>query len=129
MSVHERFPVYASRINREARRDSRPLGDASVEFRKVLALRGPNIWANSPVIDAWVVAPEARGTAASLMMVEAATRNGLDARAQRFRISCADNVQDTIKLAERGGAVLTATKLKFSLPLPAARPGEGDQAA
>jgi len=25
-----------------------------VEFRKVLALRGPNIWANSPVIEAWV---------------------------------------------------------------------------
>ncbi len=25
-----------------------------MEFRKVLALRGPNIWANSPVIEAWV---------------------------------------------------------------------------
>ena len=25
-----------------------------MEFRKVLALRGPNIWSNSPVIEAWV---------------------------------------------------------------------------
>ena len=25
-----------------------------MEFRKVLALRGPNIWANAPVIEAWV---------------------------------------------------------------------------
>ena len=25
-----------------------------MEFRKVLALRGPNIWTNSPVIEAWV---------------------------------------------------------------------------
>ena len=25
-----------------------------MEFRKILALRGPNIWANSPVIEAWV---------------------------------------------------------------------------
>lgn len=26
----------------------------SVVFRKILALRGPNIWANSPVLEAWV---------------------------------------------------------------------------
>ena len=25
-----------------------------MEFRKVLALRGPNIWSNSPVLEAWV---------------------------------------------------------------------------
>ena len=25
-----------------------------MQFRKVLALRGPNIWTNSPVIEAWV---------------------------------------------------------------------------
>ncbi len=25
-----------------------------MEFRKVLALRGPNIWTNAPVIEAWV---------------------------------------------------------------------------
>ena len=25
-----------------------------MEFRKVLALRGPNVWANSPVLEAWV---------------------------------------------------------------------------
>ena len=25
-----------------------------MEFRKVLALRGPNFWANFPVLEAWV---------------------------------------------------------------------------
>src|SRR5262245_12644349 len=25
-----------------------------MEFRKVLALRGPNLWSNSPVLEAWV---------------------------------------------------------------------------
>ena len=25
-----------------------------MDFRKVLALRGPNIWANFPVLEAWV---------------------------------------------------------------------------
>lgn len=28
--------------------------DQDMEFRKVLALRGPNVWAHSPVIEAWV---------------------------------------------------------------------------
>lgn len=106
--------------------------DRSVVLTDAGRVRGALLYSwndGDPVIDAWVVAPEARGTAASLMMVEAATRNGLDARAQRFRFSCADDVRDTINLAQRGGAVLTATKLKFSLPLPAASSGEGDQAA
>ncbi|HTN76920.1 MAG TPA: hypothetical protein VL096_16795 [Pirellulaceae bacterium] len=28
--------------------------NTGMEFRKVLALRGPNIWANFPVLEAWV---------------------------------------------------------------------------
>src|SRR4051794_36517524 len=27
---------------------------AAMEFRKILTLRGPNIWANFPVLEAWV---------------------------------------------------------------------------
>ena len=30
----------------------RPPGETGMEFRKVLALRGPNVWANSPVLEA-----------------------------------------------------------------------------
>ena len=70
--------------------------------------------AADPLIDCWVVAPAARGTAANLMLVEAATRNGLVGGANRFRFSCTDDVHDTIKLAQRGGARLTETKLRFS---------------
>jgi cyanophycin synthetase len=36
-----------------------------VEFRKVLALRGPNIWANSPVIEAWVDLKHLKDTASN----------------------------------------------------------------
>ena len=31
-------------------------------FRKVLALRGPNIWANFPVLEAWVDLEELKDT-------------------------------------------------------------------
>ena len=65
-------------------------------------------------IDAWVVAEEARGSAANLLLVEAASRRALDAGAWRFRFSCTDDVRDTINLARRGGAVQTATKARFS---------------
>ncbi len=36
-----------------------------MEFRKVLALRGPNIWANSPVIEAWVDLKHLKDTASN----------------------------------------------------------------
>jgi GNAT superfamily N-acetyltransferase len=65
-------------------------------------------------IDAWVVADEARGTSANLMLVEAASRRALEAGAWRFRFSCTDDVRDTINLARRGGAVQTATKARYS---------------
>ena len=32
----------------------RPPGGSGMEFRKVLALRGPNVWANFPVLEAWL---------------------------------------------------------------------------
>ncbi len=28
--------------------------ETAMEFRKVLAFRGPNVWANFPVLEAWV---------------------------------------------------------------------------
>src|SRR4051812_16406889 len=31
-----------------------PESSTLMEFRKVLALRGPNLWANFPVLEAWV---------------------------------------------------------------------------
>ncbi len=68
-------------------------------------------------IDAWVVAEDARGTSANLMLVEAASRRALEAGAWRFRFSCTDDVRDTINLARRGGAVQTATKARFSRKL------------
>src|SRR5579864_132319 len=36
-----------------------------MQFRKVLALRGPNIWANSPVLEAWVDLQELKDTASN----------------------------------------------------------------
>jgi GNAT superfamily N-acetyltransferase len=68
-------------------------------------------------IDAWVVAEEARGTSANLMLVEAASRRALEAGAWRFRFSCTDDVRDTINLARRGGARQTAIKSRFSKTL------------
>src|SRR5687768_8652605 len=38
-----------------------------MEFRKVLALRGPNIWANFPVLEAWVDLGELRDTSSDEM--------------------------------------------------------------
>ena len=70
-----------------------------------------------PIIDCWIVAPAARGTAAHLMLVEAATGNGLAGGAHRFRFSCTDDVRDTINLARRGGARQIATRLRYSKPI------------
>ena len=67
-----------------------------------------------PTIEARVVAPEARGSAANLLMLEAATRNGMEGGAERFRFSCNDDMRDTIKLAQRGGAALLAAKSRYT---------------
>lgn len=93
--------------------------------RSVVLLKGQAVlgsllysWNHAdPVIDCWIVAPTARGTAANLMLVEAATRNGLAGGAQRFRFSCTDDVLDTVNLAQRGGARQIATRLRYSRPI------------
>src|SRR5215217_4808253 len=38
-----------------------------MEFRKVLALRGPNLWANFPVLEAWVDLGDLRDTSSDEM--------------------------------------------------------------
>ncbi len=71
-----------------------------------------------PIIDARIVSPEVRGSAANLLMLETATRNGLEAGAKRFRFGCTDDNRDTIKLAARAGATLLSTKSIFTRDLP-----------
>src|SRR4051812_11058367 len=39
----------------------------SMEFRKIRALRGPNIWANSPVLEAWVDLKELKDTSSAMI--------------------------------------------------------------
>ncbi len=38
-----------------------------MEFRKIQALRGPNIWANSPVLEAWVDLKELKDTSSAMI--------------------------------------------------------------
>jgi cyanophycin synthetase len=38
-----------------------------MEFRKIRALRGPNIWANSPVIEAWIDLKERKDTSSAMI--------------------------------------------------------------
>lgn len=70
-----------------------------------------------PVIDVRVVAPDLRNGPANVLLLEAATRNGLDAGARRFRFSCEESVKDTIKLARRSGAKPTGAQIAFTRPL------------
>jgi len=60
-----------------------------------------------PVIDIRVVAPAQRGAWANVMLLHAATQNGLDAGSERFRFFCRDDVLDTLKLAAKCAAVTT----------------------
>lgn len=94
--------------------------DRSVVLLEGAHVRGAMLYTwneGDPMIDAWVVAPEARGTGADMLLVEAATRHGLDASMQRFRFSCDHDNRHTIKLAGRGGAVMTGTRVRLALEL------------
>jgi GNAT superfamily N-acetyltransferase len=86
------------------------------------AVRGALIyrWSNGePRVDVWVVAPEVRGSIASLVLLEAAMRNALNGGARRFHFVCTDDNTNTIGLARRGGANLIATLTNFMRRLPA----------
>jgi GNAT superfamily N-acetyltransferase len=67
-----------------------------------------------PAIEVRVVAPEARGSAANVMMLEAATLRGLQGGATRFRFTAADDNSDTLKLARRSGASLVAARSTYT---------------
>lgn len=67
-----------------------------------------------PLIDVNVVKPELRHGAANVMILEAATRNGLAAGATRFRFSCEETVRDTMNIAKRCGAVRIDAKVAFT---------------
>jgi hypothetical protein len=72
----------------------------------------------TPQIDINVVAPELRRSAANVLLLEAATRNGLDGGARSFRFSCEESVRDTMNLVRRAGATPTGATIAFTRPLP-----------
>lgn len=64
-----------------------------MEFRKVLALRGPNIWANFPVIEAWVDLGELKDSASN-------TIAGFNERLMAWLPSM---IEHRCSIGERGG--------------------------
>jgi GNAT superfamily N-acetyltransferase len=85
------------------------------------AVRGALIYRwndGDPSVDAWVVAPESRGSIASFLLLEAAVRQALESGAQRFRFTCSDDNTNTIGLARRAGATLVASRATYTRRLP-----------
>jgi len=70
-----------------------------------------------PTIDVRVVAPDLRKGPANVLLLEAATRKGLEGGAARFRFHCEESVHDTISLARRSGSKPTGAKISFSRTL------------
>ncbi len=68
-----------------------------------------------PAIDALAVGPSFRNTSAVVLLLTAATRNGLDGGATRFRFSCGEDNRDTIKLARRCGAKAIRVEAEYRL--------------
>ena len=75
----------------------------------------------APSIDALAVAPAFRGTSAVVLLLEAATRNGLEGGASRFTFSCDEGNRDTTNLARRCGARFLKAEAEYRL-LGSARP-------
>ena len=73
----------------------------------------------NPVIDVNVVAPELRHGPGNVLLLEAATRKGLEGRATGFRFRCEEHVRDTLNLARRSGAKLAGVRLAFTRNLAA----------
>jgi GNAT superfamily N-acetyltransferase len=71
----------------------------------------------NPVIDVNVVAPELRNGPGNVLLLEAATRKGLEGRATGFRFRCEEHVRDTLNLARRSGAKLAGVRLAFTRTL------------
>jgi GNAT superfamily N-acetyltransferase len=66
-----------------------------------------------PTIDVRVVAPDLRNGPANLLLLEAATRKGLEGGATGFCFHCEESVRDTISLARRSGSKATGAKISF----------------
>jgi hypothetical protein len=78
------------------------------------------LWnSGNPVIDVNVVAPELRRGPGNVLLLEAATRKGLEGRATGFRFRCEEHVRDTLNLARRSGAKLASVRIAFTRPLAA----------
>src|SRR5262249_10186142 len=76
------------------------------------------LWNNgNPVIDINVVAPELRHGPGNVLLLEAATRKGLEGRATGFRFRCEEHARDTLNLARRSGAKLANVRLGFTRTL------------
>ncbi len=73
----------------------------------------------APSIDALAVAPAFRGTSAVVLLLEAATRNGLQGGATRFTFSCDEKNRDTTNLARRCGATFLKAEAEYRLLGPA----------
>ncbi|MGA9867797.1 MAG: GNAT family N-acetyltransferase [Acetobacteraceae bacterium] len=120
------FPAPATEILRRLQRtepDSFDL-DRSVALFVGEELAGGLLYSwndGLPAIDALAVAPAFRGTAAVVLLLEAATRNGLEGGATRFRFSCDDDNRDTVNLARRCAAETIRVDAEYRLLFP--RPG------
>jgi len=67
-----------------------------------------------PAIDVRVIAPELRRGPGNVLLLESATRKGLEGGAKGFRFHCDESVSDTISLARRSGATPAGVKLAFT---------------
>jgi hypothetical protein len=71
----------------------------------------------NPVIDVNVVTPELRNGPGNVLLLEAATRKGLEGRATGFRFRCEEHVRDTLNLARRSNAKPAGVRLAFTRSL------------
>jgi hypothetical protein len=76
------------------------------------------VWNNgSPIIDVNVVAPDLRHGPGNVLLLEAATRKGLEGRATSFRFRCEEHVRDTLNLARRSEAKPAGVRIAFTRTL------------
>ncbi len=94
--------------------------DKSVTLMRGSEVKGALLYLwndGKPIIDVNVVAPDLRHGPANVLLLEAATRNALGARATGFHFRCDDHVRDTVNLARRSGASPTGVSVAFTRTL------------
>jgi GNAT superfamily N-acetyltransferase len=76
-------------------------------------------WRNGlPIIDVRIVDPAFRGGWANILLLEAATRNGMHAGSARFQFFADTGIADTMRLAARAGAELVRVERRFWRRVP-----------